>query len=191
MTSAEAIQAYTKLDESAFFLEKLKEIRGTSIPENPEQNFYFSAFLHAWKGALDVLLYDFAIIYDLGFDRNDKMMPWQYLWAAKRLDDMNAMRFFKWWAQKKRELGKSSLWERRNSFTHRGYEHGDEFMYFGTPDYNVDFDMYGFSDFDDDSDVGQSLGDVDFESIILVCEGALKAAEEIVEDAESLFLIET
>ena len=184
MASPEAIQAYTKLDESAFFLEKLKELRDTSVTENIEQNFYFSAFLHAWKGVLDVLLYDFAIIFDLGFDRKDRMIDSYFRWAAKRLDHQEALRFLTWWRQKKGELGKSALWQRRDFFTHRGYEHGDEFLYLGAPSFKAsDFDLQDFH-------TGSLVVDVDFDSIILACKEALKAAETIVEEAERSFLSE-
>ena len=79
----------------------------------------------------------------------------------------------------------STLWQRRDFFTHRGYEYGDEFLTLGTPDFVAsDFDPH-------DLHTGTLLEDVDFDSIVLACEEALKAAEKIVEDAERIFLLET
>ena len=119
------IQAYRKLEESRFFLDLMKK-----TSDEDEAVFYYGAFLTAWKSVLDVLLYDYAILFDLGFSREDRMDPKFFHWAAKRTNNEMALDFFKWWDKQVQILSKNPLWEARNVKIHRGYLENEFIMTF-------------------------------------------------------------
>jgi len=45
-----------KLEEARYFLEQF----GKTITKPKKNRFYLSAFLHAWRSVIDIMLYDFA-----------------------------------------------------------------------------------------------------------------------------------
>ena len=80
-----------------------------------------SAFLAAWRSVLDVLLYDAAFRFNLGFTLDDKIKEWQFKWAANKEENRKAICFLNWWSQKRSSLNKLSIWKDRDVFLHRGY----------------------------------------------------------------------
>ena len=115
--SRENMHSQKKYKECVFFFKKLERFDEDDI----EWDFYYSAFLAAWRSVLDVLLYDAAFRFNLGFTINDKIREWQFQWAAKKEENVNALSFLSWWSRKRSSLNKLSIWEDRDVFLHRGY----------------------------------------------------------------------
>ena len=107
----------SKLEEAGYFLEVLTKTKDDLKP------FYFnlSAFLNAWRSVLDVMLYDFAEYYSLGFTREDLMTDQCFMAVAKALKHREALGFIKWWRQKQGDLKQNPLWGKRILIVHRGY----------------------------------------------------------------------
>jgi hypothetical protein len=84
--------------------------------------FYYnlSAFLTAWRSTLDVMLYDLAEHFSLGFTREDEMRAGDFETAARALNRTEALRFISWWKQKQGILSNTPLWKKRNFNLHRG-----------------------------------------------------------------------
>jgi len=103
-----------KLQEAEFFLGKIYEATEDEIL------YYVSAFLSAWRSVFDFLLYDAAIFFELGFNRNEDMRPWHFRWAAKRLENVQALKFLSWWDSNLSNLRKDPVFEQRSIIIHRG-----------------------------------------------------------------------
>ncbi len=105
-----------KLAEAKFFLDKLQEL------SNNSDHFYYniSAFLSAWRSTLDIMLYDFAMMFPLGFTREDDLKMRDFKVAARAAQHTEAVRFIDWWENKQSSLGSTPLWKKRNINVHRG-----------------------------------------------------------------------
>jgi hypothetical protein len=106
-----------KLNEAKYFLDALNRTQNT--PEKFQYNL--SAFLNAWRSVLDVMLYDFAEFYSLGFTREEKLTDRDFWVAARAKNLNNALRFNEWWRQKQGTLMNNPLWKKRTITAHRGY----------------------------------------------------------------------
>ena len=104
-----------KLDECLFFLGKL-----TSAKDSEKFGYYYSAFLTSWRSVFDVLLYDAAIFYDLGFTREMEMREQNFLWIANWAENEEAKEFHRWWKQNQTKLSKDPLYQQRHFTIHRG-----------------------------------------------------------------------
>jgi hypothetical protein len=63
------VNTRTKFAEAKYFLDVLPQ-----MANNPDGFYYnLSAFLTAWRSTLDVMLYDLAEHFSLGFSREDEM----------------------------------------------------------------------------------------------------------------------
>lgn len=115
--SRKSMHSQKKLKECEFFLNKLERLD----EDDTEWDFYYSAFLAAWRSVLDVLLYDAAFQFNLGFTIDDKIFEWQFKWAAQKEENEKAHCFLSWWSRKRSSLNKLSIWKDRDVFLHRGY----------------------------------------------------------------------
>jgi hypothetical protein len=115
-----------KLREADYFLSKLKKLE--DVPE--EFDFCMSAFLHAWRGVLDVMLHDFADHYSLGFSREDELRFDDFEKAAQKKGSNEAVKFIGWWVKKQKILRNNPLWSKRNLSTHGGYLGMTEHVYY-------------------------------------------------------------
>jgi hypothetical protein len=105
-----------KLSEAKYFLDKLPNLK-----DNPDEFYYnLSAFLNAWRSALDIMLYDMAEHFNLGLTRDDEMTNRDFALAARLLQKTDATQFISWWNQKQGLLGNTPLWKKRNIIFHRG-----------------------------------------------------------------------
>ena len=84
--------------------------------------FYYnlSAFLNAWRSVLDIMLYDFAEHYSLGFTRGVELNDKEFFAVATALSKTEAVEFVKWWRKKQGVLKADPLWEKRIISFHRG-----------------------------------------------------------------------
>lgn len=89
-----------------------------------------SAFLHAWRGVLDVMLYDFSDLYSLGFSREDEVRYDNFEKASQRKNCADGVKFIDWWLSKQTTLSTNPLWKKRNLSTHRGYLGMSEHVYY-------------------------------------------------------------
>jgi hypothetical protein len=105
-----------KLNEAKYFLDLLPNF------QEDENRFYYnlSAFLNAWRSVLDIMFYDFAEHYLLGFTREDDMNDKEFSAVATTLGRAEAVEFVKWWRKKQGVLKADSLWEKRIISFHRG-----------------------------------------------------------------------
>lgn len=106
-----------KLREALYFFTELARF------ENEPEKFDFnmSAFLHAWRGVMDVMLHDFADYFMLGFSREDELRFDNFEEAARRKKCTDGMKFIHWWLGKQAVLRTNPLWGKRNLSTHGGY----------------------------------------------------------------------
>lgn len=112
------MEVYTrlKLGEAAYFLDEL-----IKTEKNPESfRFNLSAFLSAWKSVLDVMLYDFAIYYQIGLTREDRMTYHDFQIVAYAEKNKPALEFYTWWNKKMEKMKTNPLWKMRNINVHRG-----------------------------------------------------------------------
>lgn len=106
-----------KLNEAKYFFEILSQVH-----EEPDKFYYnLSAFITAWRSVLDVMLYDLAEHYSLGFSRDVDMTHKEFFAVAKALKKTEAIKFIKWWRKKQGMLSNSPLWKKRRIIVHRGY----------------------------------------------------------------------
>jgi hypothetical protein len=110
------VQSKDKLAECNYFLNKLQKYSYHDI----EGDFYYSAFVIAWRSFLDVLLYDAAIQFNLGFYRDERMYPKHFRDRAQKLGNKKAIEFLNWWEQKVAYLSSKDLANERHVFVHRG-----------------------------------------------------------------------
>jgi len=111
------MEAKKKLNETYYFLNALKVNK-----ERPDEfDYNLSAFLAALRGILDVMLYDFAEKYQLGFTRDDRFTFRNLKGSAKRQNKIDALQFLKWWSSQLDYFRKNPLYAKRNIIVHRGY----------------------------------------------------------------------
>jgi hypothetical protein len=89
-------------------------------------SFNFSAFLSAWKGVPEVLLYDFAERFGIGFTREDYMSDKEFGIAAnlwnRQMGESDASDFVKWWRKERDRLYSThKVSGKRDILIHRGY----------------------------------------------------------------------
>ncbi|MGA3109913.1 MAG: hypothetical protein ABSD99_10795 [Candidatus Bathyarchaeia archaeon] len=108
------IGAKEKIEEASYFLRRLNRVRPGVI------GYYLSAFLSAWRSVLDVLLFDFAQMYSLGFDSKDRVDDEGFEIAARAMKQKEALRFLAWWRRQLEHVSNSPLYRARNMIIHRG-----------------------------------------------------------------------
>jgi hypothetical protein len=111
----EEMRARKKLDETAYFLNALKRIETEAFDYN------LSAFLCAWRSILDVMLFDFAEKYSLGFSPEALLTEDKFRHAAEASENKEALKFIAWWKKQLNEISKSPLYRKRNMVVHRVY----------------------------------------------------------------------
>jgi len=106
--------AEDKIEEANYFLRRLCRAR-------PEVfHYYLSAFLSSWRSVLDVMLYDFAQLYSLGFDSRNRIDDEGFEIAARATKQREALSFLDWWRRQFEHVSKSPLYRARNMIIHRG-----------------------------------------------------------------------
>ena len=114
------MQSEEKLREARYFLDKLR-----TMPEDTEHEreymYLLSAFLNSWRSVMDVMLYDYAEKFSLGFTRQERITDRDFKVAARVLNHTQAKRFIQWWEQKRGKLMQNPLWTKRTMIVHRGY----------------------------------------------------------------------
>ena len=115
-----------KLGEAGHYMGELRENE-----QDPTLfNYSMSAFLHAWRGVLDVMLHDFAEYYSLGFSREDLIECKGFERRAGIKKCTEGVKFIHWWLKKQEMLRKNPLWSKRNLSTHGGYLGMTEHVYY-------------------------------------------------------------
>jgi hypothetical protein len=105
-----------KLEEARYFSKRL-----SGAKDDDEFHFNLSAFLNAWRSILDVMLYDLAEHYALGFSRDEELNDKEFTAVATALKNDDALKFIEWWRKKQGVLRNNPLWVKRNIMFHRGY----------------------------------------------------------------------
>jgi len=108
--------AKEKLSEAEYFLNMLKKTPW----RDPVFAYNLSAFLSSWRSVLDVMLFDFAQLYALGFEREDHLDYEGFEIAAKALGRKQALEFLKWWKRECEKLARTPLYRARNIVVHKG-----------------------------------------------------------------------
>ena len=107
----------SKLEEAKYFLDALVKTK-----DDPKLLYFnLSAFLSAWRSVLDVMLYDFAEHYSIGFTRQDVITDQNFKAVAQALKHRDALHFIDWWRKKQGKLKENPLWGKRILIVHRGY----------------------------------------------------------------------
>jgi len=114
MSTDNSLHAEKKLNESKYFLDRVKN------SFNEEKLHLFSAFLVSWRSVFDILLFDAAIIFDLGLTRERFFSPRKYTEAANQQEKLNALEFCTWWKNVFQNLLEEPLYHERNYLVHRG-----------------------------------------------------------------------
>ncbi|MGA2310608.1 MAG: hypothetical protein ABSG57_13825 [Candidatus Bathyarchaeia archaeon] len=107
--------ANLKLNEAGYFLRAIKNTTDDTFL------FNLSAFLSAWRSILDVMLFDFAQKYHLGFGPEDHVTFETFRIVAKALKRGQALRFLSWWRKQERRVSGNPLYPKRNMIVHRKY----------------------------------------------------------------------
>ena len=117
-----------KLEEARYFLEQFRE----TVLKPKKSKFYLSAFLHAWRSVIDIMLYDFAEYYGLYNFKSPNagahnkfssviIFANHILKTARNQKKNQAVEFIEWWFGKLlHEVWKSELSEMRKQVTHIG-----------------------------------------------------------------------
>ena len=111
-----------KLEEARYFLEQF----GETITKPKKNRFYLSAFLHAWRSVIDIMLYDFAKYCGLYNFKNPNKFNNVVMFAehisktARNQKKNQAVEFIEWWFGKRLEVYKSELSGMRKQSTHIG-----------------------------------------------------------------------
>jgi len=191
-----------KLDEAKYLLDLL------SYYQKDETKFSYNlnAFLSSWRSVLDIMLYDFAEHYSLGFTREVEMNDKEFYAVAQVLKRTEAVKFIKWWRQKQGILRNEPLWRKRDISFHRG-SLGIIYHYYGygtgsssgTISYmtalspHVSSNMGGaVSPHTVSTSVGipfWSFLDFQNENLIDKCKEGYAKLEEIVHEAETIFSV--
>lgn len=109
------MRARKKLNEAGYFLDALKRTRHLAFEYN------LSAFVTAWRSVLDLMLFDFAEKYSLGFGREDRVTAEAFSNAAKDAKCERALSFLNWWNDQVSQLRKNPLFTKRDMIVHRDY----------------------------------------------------------------------
>jgi hypothetical protein len=112
--SEEQMGAKEKIKEADYFLRQLYRARSNAFL------YHISAFLSAWRSVLDVMLFDFAQMYSLGFDSKDRIDDEGFEIAARATKQKKALGFLAWWRRQIEHVSKSPLYRARNMIVHRG-----------------------------------------------------------------------
>lgn len=108
--------ARSKLAEAEYFLAALKR----TLHDPDRLHYNLSAFLSAWRSISDVMLYDFAWRYSLGFGQEDRLTYREFKTVAKVLKRAQALEFLRWWRDEFRDIKANPLYRKRNLVVHRG-----------------------------------------------------------------------
>lgn len=110
-----------KLEECRFFLTQVQE-----ESDDPKINsFYQSAFLSAWRSLLEYLLYDYAEYYGITkyyakLEHATSFKTWtderSFRFAAKDLENNGALKFIRWWVDKRKDLSSHELYTKKIDF---------------------------------------------------------------------------
>jgi hypothetical protein len=193
-----------KLREAEYFLGEL-----VKHEQDPEIfDFYMSAFLHAWRGVLDVMLHDFADHYSLGFSRQDELRYDNFERAANDISCADGVRFIRWWINKQTTLRGNPLWGKRNLSTHGGYLGMQEQVYYlsGSGATSGSISLYFVPDTISGGSGAIPVGsqpnilekskskrlefvDIPGTNAIDVCKTAFNEMRKIVEEAEKTFMV--
>lgn len=111
------MQSTDKLAEAEYFLRALLRIED----KMDEFDYNLSAFLGASHSVMDIMLYDFDELFDLGFSRSEKFTPRDFQVASRAMGKSEALRFLEWWNAKTKALAKNPIWLKRHFIVHRGY----------------------------------------------------------------------
>jgi hypothetical protein len=109
-----------KLEEARYFLQKLEETPQDNA-HNREFMYVLSAFLTSWRSVTDLILYDYAEKFGLGFSREDDLSLHDFELAARVTNNLQAQQFLTWFKQQAGILSNNPLWRKRNIIVHRGY----------------------------------------------------------------------
>jgi len=112
--SGEQMGAKEKIKEADYFLRRLHRAQPEVFP------YYISAFLSAWRSVLDVMLFDFAQMYSLGFDSKDRIDDEAFEIAARATKRKEALGFLVWWRRQLEHFSRNPLYRARNMIVHRG-----------------------------------------------------------------------
>jgi len=109
-----------KLAEAEYFLTTIRQLpRGSG-----EFMYNVSAFLSACRGSFDVLLYDYATKYQLGFTLDDFIDDNAFERRAHTQNNHQALNFIVWWRNRLLQIQNDPvagpLSTKRNVFIHRG-----------------------------------------------------------------------
>ncbi len=114
------MQSEDKLAEARYFLGLL-----SVTPQDPihEKEFMYtvSAFLSSWRSVFDIMLYDYADKFQLGFSRDEEITERDFGIAARVTNNGQASSFLLWWRQQISILARNPLWVKRKIIVHRGY----------------------------------------------------------------------
>ena len=100
-----------KLAEAHYFLDAALRTKA----RDDEFSHNVSAFLGACYSTMEVMVYDFAEKYGLGFTREDYLTERDFFVASKALKLEKAMEFHDWWDRTRGSLGQNPLWGKRPS----------------------------------------------------------------------------
>jgi len=108
-----------KLQEAEYFLNQMKSHATGSM----DYRFHLNAFLTSARSVLDVLLYDYGMMYGL-FTLNDRVNPQDFQKLATGRGNTTAMNFYSWWTTKTGSVANDPvggfLSKQRNISVHRG-----------------------------------------------------------------------
>ncbi len=187
------MQTRRKLREACYFCERLSQAKN-------DDEFYFnlSAFLNAWRGILDVMLYDLAEHYSLGFSREDLMSEMEFGAVANALKKNDAVKFIKWWRHKQGDLRKNPLWSERNITFHRGYPKISEYRIFVSPSGGTSVTItpyfkrvtYAPVSMNPPKDTSNYFfSSREDKTVILYCYESLNEIDRIIAEAENVFAV--
>jgi len=114
------MEADKKLRGAFYHLQRMEQ---TYLKDEESFIYELEAFLVKLRSVLDVLLEDFNKKFGLGISLEEELYPSVFEERAQKLNNAEAMRFIKWWRDKKNLMrnGKfgSILFTKRNISVHR------------------------------------------------------------------------
>ena len=114
------MQAEEKLEEARYFLTLLQNTPQDNAHEK-EFMYLVSAFLSSWRSVFDIMLYDYAAKFSLGFSRDEEITERDFEIAARVTNNTQALLFLRWWRQQLNVLAQNPVWTKRKVIVHRGY----------------------------------------------------------------------
>lgn len=96
--------AISKLKEANYFLNHMKKFDILHATSLSEFDYYHSAFLSAWASVMDLMLFNFANKYRLGFSDEDRLDEERFEIAARALKHDQAMKFLAWYKGEKKNM---------------------------------------------------------------------------------------